>query len=314
MGSHAARGKAVEINARVTPHGWKAGHWHRMSQPPRGWPSTPSWPTSPSTTASGTPSVGTCTMSLTASRATTTCRPNQVLAISLRHAVLVPACWQPVLKVIQQCLLTPVGLRSLAPDHPDYKARYDGDLRACDAAYHQGTVWAWLIGPLIDTWLKVCPDDYTGARRFLHGFEYIPAKPVLAPSAKSSMPKSRLRPVAAWRRPGVRGRSAAVLGEDQLPGSVEKPTSTTRNVWLEPENLHQMRDCAKFWVTSDNHGPRAQSSTDGKGISIRERKLRFHSGGFEDVSEGIGHWRDWECFEAMEKVLGPFQERVLAIM
>ena len=70
------------------------------------------------------------------------CRPNQVLAISLRHAGLAPARWQPVLKVVQQRLLTPVGLRSLAPDHPDCKARY--------AAYHQGTVWAWLIGPFID--------------------------------------------------------------------------------------------------------------------------------------------------------------------
>ena len=99
------------------------------------------------------------------------CRPNQVLAISLRHAVLAPARWQPVLKVVQQHLLTPVGLRSLAPDHPDYKARYDGDLRARDAACHQGTVWAWLMGPLVDAWLMVYPDDYAGARRFLHGFE-----------------------------------------------------------------------------------------------------------------------------------------------
>jgi predicted glycogen debranching enzyme len=99
------------------------------------------------------------------------CRPNQVLAISLRHAVLTPVRWQPVLKVIQQRLLTPVGLRSLAPDHPEYKARYDGDLRARDAAYHQGTVWAWLIGPFIDAWLKVYPDDCAGARHFLHGFE-----------------------------------------------------------------------------------------------------------------------------------------------
>jgi len=99
------------------------------------------------------------------------CRPNQLLAIALRYAILAPACWQPVLKVVQQRLLTPVGLRSLAPDHPEYKARYDGDLRARDAAYHQGTVWAWPIGPFIDAWLKVYPDDYAGARRFLHGFE-----------------------------------------------------------------------------------------------------------------------------------------------
>src|SRR5207302_5993487 len=99
------------------------------------------------------------------------CRPNQLLAISLRHAVLAPTRWQSVLKVVQQRLLTPVGLRSLAPDHPEYKARYDGDLRARDAAYHQGTVWAWLIGPFIDAWIKVYPDDHAGVRRFLHGFE-----------------------------------------------------------------------------------------------------------------------------------------------
>jgi glycogen debranching enzyme len=65
---------------------------------------------------------------------------------------------------------TPAGLRSLAPDHPDYKSRYFGDLRARDGAYHQGTVWAWLIGPFIDAWLKVYPEDRVGARRFLQGF------------------------------------------------------------------------------------------------------------------------------------------------
>ena len=53
--------------------------------------------------------------------------------------------------------MTPVGLRSLSPGEPDYKPRYVGDLRARDAAYHQGTVWAWLIGPFIDAWLKVSP-------------------------------------------------------------------------------------------------------------------------------------------------------------
>ena len=57
-----------------------------------------------------------------------------------------------------------MGLRSLAPGEPDYKPKYDGDLRARDAAYHQGTVWAWLIGPFIDAWLKVHPDDRTTAR------------------------------------------------------------------------------------------------------------------------------------------------------
>jgi glycogen debranching enzyme len=62
-------------------------------------------------------------------------------------------------------------LRSLAPGAADYKPRYFGDLRARDAAYHQGTVWAWLIGPFIDAWLKVHPDEREAARHFLVGFE-----------------------------------------------------------------------------------------------------------------------------------------------
>jgi glycogen debranching enzyme len=76
-----------------------------------------------------------------------------------------------VVKVVTERLLTPVGLRSLAPGHPDYKAKYYGDLRARDAAYHQGTVWAWLIGPYVDAWLKLHPDDAGGARALLAGFE-----------------------------------------------------------------------------------------------------------------------------------------------
>jgi predicted glycogen debranching enzyme len=98
------------------------------------------------------------------------CRPNQLLAISLSHPVLQPAKWQPVLDTARRRLLTPVGLRSLAPGHLDYKPRYFGDLRARDAAYHQGTVWAWMIGPMVDAWLKVYPEDKAGARALLHGF------------------------------------------------------------------------------------------------------------------------------------------------
>lgn len=97
------------------------------------------------------------------------CRPNQLFAISLRHAVLDESLWNPVLQVVHDRLLTPVGLRSLAPGDPDYKPTYHGDLRTRDAAYHQGTVWSWLIGPFIDAWLKVHPEDRLGARKFLDG-------------------------------------------------------------------------------------------------------------------------------------------------
>ena len=98
------------------------------------------------------------------------CRPNQVMAISLDHPVLDEARWAPVMDVVTKRLLTPVGLRSLAPGGPDYKAKYFGDLRARDAAYHQGTVWAWLIGPYIDAWLKLHPGREKEARQFLTGF------------------------------------------------------------------------------------------------------------------------------------------------
>ncbi len=98
------------------------------------------------------------------------CRPNQLFSISLDYPVLDQDRWEAVVRVAQERLLTPVGLRSLAPAEPEYKPRYDGDLRSRDAAYHQGTVWAWLIGPFIDAWLKTHPGEHERARGFLAGF------------------------------------------------------------------------------------------------------------------------------------------------
>ncbi len=100
----------------------------------------------------------------------TSCRPNQVFSLSLEYPILDEKYWKPMLDVVQERLLTPVGLRSLAPGEPDYKPKYDGDLRSRDAAYHQGTVWAWLIGPFINAWLRVHPHDFHSARKFLSGF------------------------------------------------------------------------------------------------------------------------------------------------
>ncbi len=98
------------------------------------------------------------------------CRPNQIFAISLDHPVLDQERWRSVVDIVQNKLLTPLGLRSLSPDDPEYKPIYSGDLRSRDGAYHQGTVWAWLIGPFIDAWLKVHSDDKRGARKFLELF------------------------------------------------------------------------------------------------------------------------------------------------
>jgi predicted glycogen debranching enzyme len=96
-------------------------------------------------------------------------RPNQIFALSLPHPVLEPTRWRAVLDKIEATLLTPYGLRSLAPSSPDYQRTYHGDLRTRDAAYHQGTVWAWLIGPYVEALLRVDPGATAKARECLGG-------------------------------------------------------------------------------------------------------------------------------------------------
>lgn len=99
------------------------------------------------------------------------CRPNQIFAVSLPYPILDPGQWRAVVETVQERLLTPFGLRSLAPGHPDYKSQYYGDLRSRDAAYHQGTVWGWLIGPFVDAWLRVHPDRIEECLKFISGFQ-----------------------------------------------------------------------------------------------------------------------------------------------
>ena len=172
------RGKAVEINAL----------WFNALQLMEQWAEEQGDPAaadyrragragrrSRSTSASGTRAAGICTTSSTRKRAapgasTRNAGPIRSLASRLPHPVLARERWEPVVDTVRDRLLTPVGLRSLAPGDPDYKSRYFGDLRARDAAYHQGTVWAWLVGPFVDAWLKVYPEDHAGARRAVEGF------------------------------------------------------------------------------------------------------------------------------------------------
>lgn len=82
-------------------------------------------------------------------------RPNQLFAVSLGQSPLPVEVQKQVVQVAQDVLLTPVGLRSLAPGEPGYHGRYEGDLCARDGAYHQGTVWGWLIGPFLEAYLRV---------------------------------------------------------------------------------------------------------------------------------------------------------------
>jgi predicted glycogen debranching enzyme len=85
----------------------------------------------------------------------TAIRPNQIYAISLPFPVLSKERSEKVFEVVTRQLLTPRGLRSLSPDHPDFKPVYQGGVIQRDGAYHQGTVWSFLLGPYIDALMKV---------------------------------------------------------------------------------------------------------------------------------------------------------------
>ena len=143
------------------------------------------------------------------------CRPNQIFALSLRHPVLREDRWAAVLDVVREKLLTPVGLRSLAPGSPEYRSVYHGDLPSRDAAYHQGTVWAWLIGPYVDAYLRVHPEDCSSARGLLDGLvaqlddfgvgtigEIFDADPPFSPRGCIAQAWSVAEVLRCWRKTG----------------------------------------------------------------------------------------------------------------
>jgi predicted glycogen debranching enzyme len=82
-------------------------------------------------------------------------RPNQIFAVSLPHPLLVGESALRVVDVVEWELLTPYGLRTLSPRDSNYRGCYGGDPRSRDSAYHQGTVWPWLLGPFLSAYVKV---------------------------------------------------------------------------------------------------------------------------------------------------------------
>ncbi len=85
----------------------------------------------------------------------TSIRPNQIFAASLEHSPLLPEQCSAVVEVVRRELLTPMGLRSLAASDPNYHGHYHGEQMRRDAAYHNGTVWAWPIGAFLEAYLRV---------------------------------------------------------------------------------------------------------------------------------------------------------------
>jgi predicted glycogen debranching enzyme len=97
-------------------------------------------------------------------------RPNQLLALSLEPDLLAPAAARSVMEVCAKQLLTSYGMRSLAPAHEDYHGIFTGDRYARDGAYHQGTVWSWLIGPFVEAHYNLY-HDRAAALSYLRPFE-----------------------------------------------------------------------------------------------------------------------------------------------
>ena len=81
-------------------------------------------------------------------------RPNQLFALSPPFPLVESEWARRVLEVARQQLATSRGLRSLSPEDPQYRGHYGGDPLARDGAYHQGTVWGWLIGPCLTAWMR----------------------------------------------------------------------------------------------------------------------------------------------------------------
>jgi predicted glycogen debranching enzyme len=99
-------------------------------------------------------------------------RPNQIFALSLPHPLLDGADAENVLHIVEHHLLTPRGLRSLSPEDPRFIGSYIGGPRERDAAYHQGTVWSWLLGPYITALVRVRGEaGITEGQRILKAFQ-----------------------------------------------------------------------------------------------------------------------------------------------
>ncbi|HEX4404794.1 MAG TPA: amylo-alpha-1,6-glucosidase, partial [Polyangia bacterium] len=92
-------------------------------------------------------------------------RPNQIFAVGgLPLQLLTPARAARLVAAVERQLLTPIGLRTLAPGEPGYQPRYAGGVAARDGAYHEGTVWPWLMGAFVEAQLRVGAVDARAAR------------------------------------------------------------------------------------------------------------------------------------------------------
>lgn len=100
------------------------------------------------------PALGYCHDFVNEQEINAQCRPNQIIAAALPYSMLTKPMAKSILHTVEKHLLTPYGLRTLSPEDPHYCATYEGDAVQRDSAYHNGTVWPWLLGPFTDALLQ----------------------------------------------------------------------------------------------------------------------------------------------------------------
>ena len=142
-------------------------------------------------------------------------RPNQVFAASLRHSPLEPDRRRQVVAFVKANLLTPMGLRTLSPADPGYKPRYRGTMWERDAAYHNGTVWPWLLGPYAEAIMRA--GEFSGAAR----------QEALVV----------LRPLVARLEGPALGQLPEVFDAEDSPESPRRPGGCVAQAWSIAETL-----------------------------------------------------------------------------
>jgi predicted glycogen debranching enzyme len=169
-----------------------------------------------------------------------TLRPNQILAVGgLPWPVVEGETARRIVEMVETRLLTPLGLRSLAPGHTAYAPRYEGGVRERDGSYHQGTVWPWLMGPFVEAWVRVrgssAEAKHEARRRFLTPMsEHLGAAglghlPEIADGDAPHAPRGC--PFQAWSVGEALRLSEQVLAEQPSMGfqAVKKKTSGHRS-------------------------------------------------------------------------------------
>jgi glycogen debranching enzyme len=118
---------------------------------------------------------------------------------------------RPVVDAVEALLWTPRGLRTLAPDEPGYVPRCEGGVRERDSAYHQGTVWPWLLGPFVEAWVRVRGGTLEARREARHRF-FDPLMRHLDEGGLGHVPRGC--PFQAWSVGEALRLDRVVLGDD----------------------------------------------------------------------------------------------------